>query len=44
MIRYVGTGVAMGNGTPWVKEIADYVTAPIDEDGLWKAFEHLGLV
>ena len=44
MIRYVGTGVAMGNGTPWVKEIADYVTAPIEEDGLWKAFEHLGLV
>lgn len=44
MIRYAGTGVAMGNGTEWVKEIADYVTAPIMEDGLWKAFVHLGLV
>ena len=44
MIRYAGTGVAMGNGTEWVKEIADYVTAPIMEDGLWKAFLHLGLL
>lgn len=44
MIRYAGTGVAMGNGTPWVKEIADYVTEPIAEDGLWNAFVHLGLV
>lgn len=44
MIRYAGTGVAMGNGTEWVKEIADFVTAPIMEDGLWKAFAHMGLV
>ena len=44
MIRFAGTGVAMGNGSPWAKEIADYVTAPIKEDGLWKAFRHLGLV
>ena len=44
MIRYAGTGVAMGNGTEWVKEIADFVTAPIMEDGLWKAFVHMGLV
>lgn len=44
MIRCAGTGVAMGNGTPWVKEIADHVTAPIEEDGLWKAFSYLGLV
>ncbi len=44
MIRFAGTGVAMGNGTPWVKEIADYVTAPIEEEGVWKAFCHLGLI
>ena len=44
MIRYAGTGVAMGNGSPWVKEIADYVTDSIEKDGLWKAFSHLGLL
>ncbi len=44
MLRFAGTGVAMGNGSSWVKEIADYVTAPINEDGLWKAFRYLGLI
>ncbi len=44
MIRFAGAGVAMGNGSPWVKEIADYVTSPIKEDGIWKAFDHLGLI
>lgn len=44
MIRYAGIGVAMGNGTEWVKEIADHVTASVADDGLWKAFSYLGLV
>ncbi|MEI3339131.1 MAG: HAD hydrolase family protein [Eubacterium sp.] len=26
MLKYVGCGIAMGNATPQVKEIADYVT------------------
>lgn len=43
-LRYVGTGIAMGNGTEWLKEIADHVTASVREDGLWKAFSHLGLL
>lgn len=37
MLRYVGTGVAMGNAMPEVKAIADYVTATNDEDGIAKA-------
>ena len=27
-----------------IKAAADYVTAPLKEDGLWKAFDHLGLL
>ena len=34
MIKYAGVGVAMGNAQPAVKEIADYITATNDEDGL----------
>ncbi|MCI1797390.1 MAG: Cof-type HAD-IIB family hydrolase [Bifidobacterium tibiigranuli] len=43
MLRSAGTGIAMGNGTPEAKEVADWVTAPIDDDGLALAFEQLGL-
>ena len=34
MIQYAGTGVAMGNAQPAVKEAADYITGTNDEDGL----------
>lgn len=34
MIKYAGTGVAMGNAQQAVKEAADYITATNDEDGL----------
>lgn len=34
MIKYAGTGVAMGNAQPAVKEAADYITGTNDEDGL----------
>lgn len=44
MIRYAGIGVAMGNGTAKAREAADYIADSIDEDGLWKAFVHLGLI
>lgn len=44
MLDYSGIGVAMGNGVPALKEKADYVTANIDDDGIYKAFEHLGLI
>jgi hydroxymethylpyrimidine pyrophosphatase-like HAD family hydrolase len=38
MLQYAGIGVAMGNANDDVKAAADYVTAPIDQDGLAKAF------
>lgn len=34
MIKFVGTGVAMGNAVPHLKEIADYVTDTNDNNGI----------
>ena len=44
MIALAGVGVAMGNGKYAVKAIADFVTAPVDEDGIYLAFERYGLL
>jgi Cof subfamily protein (haloacid dehalogenase superfamily) len=44
MIEYAALGIAMGNGAEGLKQIADYVTGPIGEDGLARAFEKCGLV
>jgi len=34
MIKYVGTGVAMGNAVQALKDIADEITLSNDEDGI----------
>ena len=39
MIQYAGLGVAMGNAQQAVKEVADYITATNDEDGLVPVIE-----
>ena len=39
MIEYAGVGVAMANANPKVLEIADYVTASNDEDGIVQVIE-----
>ncbi len=44
MLAAVETSVAMGNALPHVKEQADYVTAPVNEDGVPRALEHFGLI
>ncbi len=44
MLSMAGTGVAMGNAIPELKAVADYVTDPIGQDGLWNAFRHLELI
>lgn len=44
MILKAGTGVAMGNASPQVKALADYVTDDIDKDGIAKALMHFGLI
>ena len=44
MLQSVGCGIAMGNATPPVKEIADYVTTYIMKDGVKNALIHYGLI
>lgn len=44
MLEFVQVGVAMGNAEGCVKEIADYVTASVDDDGIEKALIDLGLL
>lgn len=44
MLSYVGLGVAMGNAPPEVQQIADYVTLPVDQDGIYHALRHFDLI
>lgn len=44
MLRDAGIGVAMGNGCDAVTELADYVTTPMIEDGIWNACRHFRLI
>lgn len=37
IVQEAGTGVAMGNSVPELKQVADYVTTDIGEDGIWNA-------
>ena len=44
MIQTVGAGVCMDNGAEALKKISDIVCPAVEEDGMAKAFEQLGLV
>ena len=44
MLRFVGHGIAMGNGSDIIKETAEFVTTHIDEDGIFNALKHYGLI
>ncbi|WP_019792453.1 Cof-type HAD-IIB family hydrolase [Streptococcus sobrinus] len=44
MLDYCAIGVAMGNGGPEILAIADMITDDVEDDGLYKAFEKLGLL
>lgn len=44
MLRFAGIGVALGNAKENVKAYADYVTTDIDEDGIYKALVHFGIL
>ncbi len=43
MLKYVGTGIAMGNASGFVKSAADYITSDVDNDGVTKGLYYLGL-
>ena len=44
MLSHVPCGIAMGNACEELKEVAAYVTASVDEDGVARALRHFGLV
>lgn len=44
MLRHAGIGIAMGNAKDDVKDIADYVTDSVDEDGVRNALKHFGVI
>lgn len=44
IIKYAGTGVALGNTSAEVRASADYVTSPVEEDGIAMALKHFGVI
>lgn len=44
MLRCAHRGIAMGNATEDVKKAADFVTTPIEKDGVWNALKWLGAI
>jgi Cof subfamily protein (haloacid dehalogenase superfamily) len=44
MIRDCGIGIAMGNAFEAVKNAADWVTTDILDDGIYHAFQHIGVI
>jgi Cof subfamily protein (haloacid dehalogenase superfamily) len=44
MIRFAGTGVAMGHAPAALKAEADYVTESGPGEGVWEALRHFGLI
>ena len=44
MFSAVGTAVAMGDACMEAKEAAHYITDPADEDGIYNALKHFGII
>ncbi|MDR1769641.1 MAG: Cof-type HAD-IIB family hydrolase [Hungatella sp.] len=44
IIKMAGKGIAMGNAMAELKKAADYVTDPIDQEGIKNACLHFGLI
>jgi Cof subfamily protein (haloacid dehalogenase superfamily) len=44
MIKAAGIGVAMGNALESLKQVADYTTTSVDEDGVLNALRHFHLI
>ncbi len=43
MVEWAGVGVAMGNGSPALKAVADWIAPPLSEDGVAAALERFVL-
>ncbi|GGL45079.1 Cof-type HAD-IIB family hydrolase [Sporolactobacillus putidus] len=44
MLSFVGTGVAMGNAVADAKNAADFVTRPVNRDGIYYGLKEIGLL
>ena len=44
MMQTAGFSVAMGNAIPEIKALADYITTTTDQNGIYKALQHLGCI
>ena len=44
MFRYAAFCTAMENGIPELKDMADYMTTNVENNGIAKAFRDLGLI
>ncbi len=44
MMKAVGFGVAMGNGHPDLKAVADYICPTVEEDGVYNGLKVLGII
>lgn len=44
MLEFCAIGIAMGNAKPALKDIADDITATVEEDGLFLSFQKYGLI
>lgn len=44
MFECVNVAIAMGNALHGVKELADYVTTNVEDDGIYQAFDHFQLL
>ncbi|MDP4553175.1 Cof-type HAD-IIB family hydrolase [Alkalihalobacillus macyae] len=44
MLKFAGTGIAMGNAFEEVKKVADVITDPVDQNGIRSGLEKVGLL
>ena len=44
MLQCAGISIAMGNAIEAIKDMADYVTTDVTEDGIWNALAWLGVI
>lgn len=44
MLKYVKHSIAMGNSNPEVLKIATFITKDVDQDGIYHALQHYGLI
>lgn len=44
MLKYCGTSIAVGNAMESVKEVADFISSDIDDDGIYNALKHYQII